>query len=508
MSLFNNTQGGGTGGASASIFVTGLSEADTVTATKDGKTVKGKWGSKTTYEIQPLIPVMTSNTTPSGVASQMNSLNDTTPAYLAFRGKVPTKAGEAATSSYNPPLPWYLGYEFTEEQELTHFEVYFAYPDGNYSKSSTGYISVSNDGGATWKQVISFSELAQGTTHTITLDSPVKCTMFRIYLTAVNNTWDGGSCRIGMVQAYGLVPVVVDGHIVEPIKSYGLWTVTATNGEEAKTRDVLVDVAMDYEIEMSLANYLMLYDYGDECEDVTGGWSNTYTIENWGTNTNTLSEVAPTKNADSVLLKTSNAYTCCPINTAKKVDVSEYTSGGIAIVNNGDVYGSCQMVVCTKLTDNTVNTTQSTDKLKVTLSNVSATSSGKHLVVGELTDTTEACYCVFTTIKGISSDANSSINMFAYFLLMTDDWQALCSKAGISAPSDLATLIADTTSINAILASETAVKYMVNNCTGDFMASFVASSACISALNASPYKSIVLANKHWKKFLAMVGVTA
>ena len=46
MSLFNNTQGGGTGGASASIFITGLSEADTVTATKDGKTVNGKWVSE------------------------------------------------------------------------------------------------------------------------------------------------------------------------------------------------------------------------------------------------------------------------------------------------------------------------------------------------------------------------------------------------------------------------------------------------------------------------------
>jgi len=46
MSLNVLTQGVGTGGASASIFVTGLSEADTVTATKDGKTVKGKWVQK------------------------------------------------------------------------------------------------------------------------------------------------------------------------------------------------------------------------------------------------------------------------------------------------------------------------------------------------------------------------------------------------------------------------------------------------------------------------------
>ena len=46
MSLNVLTQSGGTGGASASIVVTGLDEASTVIATKDGKTVSGKWGQK------------------------------------------------------------------------------------------------------------------------------------------------------------------------------------------------------------------------------------------------------------------------------------------------------------------------------------------------------------------------------------------------------------------------------------------------------------------------------
>ena len=34
---------GGNGGETASIFVTGLSATDTVTATKDGKSYSGKW---------------------------------------------------------------------------------------------------------------------------------------------------------------------------------------------------------------------------------------------------------------------------------------------------------------------------------------------------------------------------------------------------------------------------------------------------------------------------------
>ncbi len=45
MSLNVLTQGGGAGGESASIFVTGLDENSTVTAAKDGKVLQGKWNS-------------------------------------------------------------------------------------------------------------------------------------------------------------------------------------------------------------------------------------------------------------------------------------------------------------------------------------------------------------------------------------------------------------------------------------------------------------------------------
>ena len=252
MSLNVLTQGGGTGGESASIFVRGLSPTDTVTATKGSKTVNGKWGSKTAYEIKPLIPVMTSDTTPSGVASASNINGTSNEPYMAFRNKVSTATGDCTQSSYAATLPWWIGYEFPDEQELTHFEVYFVYPDSSYSKGSTGYISVSDDGGVTWKQVASFSNLAQDTIHAITLENTVKCKMFRIYLTAYNNTYSTGTCRIGMVQAYGLVPCVVNGHIIT-IKDYGLWTVTATNGEETTTQDVLVDAAVEFTIPLSLS---------------------------------------------------------------------------------------------------------------------------------------------------------------------------------------------------------------------------------------------------------------
>lgn len=150
-------------------------------------------------ETVALIPIMTSNTAPSGVVTAAANADT---AYKAFRQALPTDAGDTAYSGYGASLPWWIGYEFPTEQEITSFDLYFAYPDGSYSKASTGYISVTTDG-STWDQVASFSSLAQGTTHTITLDSPTRCKAFRVYLTAYNNSYSSGSCRAGMIQAYG-----------------------------------------------------------------------------------------------------------------------------------------------------------------------------------------------------------------------------------------------------------------------------------------------------------------
>ena len=93
--------------------------------------------------------------------------------------------------------------------------------------------------------------------------------------------------------------------------------------------------------------------------------------------------------------------------------------------------------------------------------------------------------------------------MYDVFLVKADDINTLCEKAGVT-PTDLATLIADTTSITAILNSASAVKFMIKNCTGDFMASFIASADCLALLETSPYKTTIQSNDHWAKFLAMV----
>ena len=51
----------------------------------------------------------------------------------------------------------------------------------------------------------------------------------------------------------------------------GTFNLTATRKTETTTETVLIDIAGVYEIEMYLR--LWLYRDGDECEDVTGGWT-------------------------------------------------------------------------------------------------------------------------------------------------------------------------------------------------------------------------------------------
>lgn len=108
--------------------------------------------------------------------------------------------------------------------------------------------------------------------------------------------------------------------LISPIKQYGVWTVTATNGEQTDIQDVLVDAAMDYEIKMGYI--LWLYREGDECEDVTGGWTSDGYYE-----AESIPCTPAVKNDNNIYLETLSsynyAYACC--GTVNEIDVTNYS---------------------------------------------------------------------------------------------------------------------------------------------------------------------------------------
>ena len=95
---------------------------------------------------------------------------------------------------------------------------------------------------------------------------------------------------------------------------------------------------------------------------------------------------------------------------------------------------------------------------------------------------------------------NGTRNYNNIAMFKPDDWQKLASKAAITAASIDDILAASET----LLASKNAVNFMIARCTGDFMGAAVASETFLTALENSPYKTIIQSNEHWAKFLAMV----
>ena len=85
-------------------------------------------------------------------------------------------------------------------------------------------------------------------------------------------------------------------------------------------------------------------------------------------------------------------------------------------------------------------------------------------------------------------------------LFLADDWTTLASLAGVEATTIEELLL----NSGLLLSNKKAVEYMMYNCTGDFMANAVVSETFLTALNNSQYKTLIMANEHWSKFLSMV----
>jgi len=272
----------------------------------------------------------------------------------------------------------------------------------------------------------------------------------------------------------------------------GSYTVTGTLGANVVDYDIIVDSVKQYEMEVvPSANYIMLYDHGDECTDVTGGW-----VAEGKTSADNYNQQAGFLTANSFnmgeysrvgllgLLSASNTsytgYFGLAESQTLKTGVTSFrlkfgsskTFCSAALAVDGDKYATVHIAWSSDSSFTFVNTKNS-----------------DHLYVNSYRSTSRY----------------SRASYYAVALFKPDDWQTLCAKAGVSAPSTLDELTADTTALTTILSNKSAVDFMAKRCTGDFMCAAVSTEAFLTALEASVYKEFVYANEHWAKFLAMVG---
>lgn len=346
MSLNVLTQGGGTGGESASIFITGLSETDSVKAVKDGKTVNGKWVSEPNPAWRNL---------PEGY-TQVEYLESSGTQYIDTG--VSANGTELTVECDGTALgDGYTLFGSNVNTSTSGFEVLPAPDRGyvrfNYHDADIDVSEVPYDG--MFRIDRNKCYINDSLVYTF---APVSFNVSNIWLFGRNNngvldnsgTATIRSCRVwvsdvlmrhlipvkrnsdGVLGMYDLVngvfytnagtgtfiageeiPSIVQHHLIK-IKEYGMWTVTTTNGVQTETQDVLVDAAVKYEIEMRYR--LWLYRDGDECTDVTGGWSQGTSTNNTGTFT---------KNANNITVYVSGLNATRGAATNNPVDVTGYS---------------------------------------------------------------------------------------------------------------------------------------------------------------------------------------
>jgi hypothetical protein len=110
------------------------------------------------------------------------------------------------------------------------------------------------------------------------------------------------------------------GTAIFNVPSTGTWTVTATNGDKTTSKSVSITAEGQTE-KVTLVFCLYLYNSGDECTSVTGGWNYTKLQGNsyW--------EKVPFVNSGEVLTAntSSSLSTYCMTGPTNKIDVTDYS---------------------------------------------------------------------------------------------------------------------------------------------------------------------------------------
>lgn len=202
--------------------------------------------------------------------------------------------------------------------------------DKSYTKNSGNLGSATFKGLATGEWTVTIEGNGQTATKNITITADYAITM-AFFAAYINITYPANSNCV--VQNSGGVTVASDTNSTSSTKTWtatvnstGTYTVTATATDgSGKSKSTTVSITTDGQSESVTLNYsLMLYNAGDECTDVTGGW----VADAKGSSDGGWNLVKPTltKNSDSmtVAMPTYEGNGC--VHMTKSVDMSEYTT--------------------------------------------------------------------------------------------------------------------------------------------------------------------------------------
>lgn len=310
-----NRQIGGSGGEAASIFITGLSETDTVTCTKDGKAKQGKWVNKTNPAVSVPVEytqleyiessgtqyINTDVSAPNGFKAILDWMftdfsGDNNKTVLGSEDRASPWACNWLQKRGESAYKWHLG-AYSEYLSSTAVSVNTQYDIDMSTIKGASYLKIdgdsiitdTNSNSRSSNSIYIFATNKAGTAGDPSSARLYSCKIIkddetvRNYITAKRNS-DGvvglydlisktffTNAGTGTFTAGPEIPSATSGWLFDKLKEYGTYTITATNDTDTVTQDVLVDMATEFDIEMSYKLYL--YNLGDECESVTGGWN-------------------------------------------------------------------------------------------------------------------------------------------------------------------------------------------------------------------------------------------
>ena len=254
---------------SASIIVTGLSETDSVSASKDVKTVIGKWGQIP----NPAIVVPDGYTQLEYIESDGTQCLDTGVALNStdLTGTIDFQITDTSTDQWISGAiksDYSTGIEGGIYKSAFYSSLGFSYSQtSSLTARTTASFSVAS-GKTNGLTILLFGRNVDGT---LKPQSSAKLYSAKIYKSSeiIRDFIPAKRNSDSVVGLYDLVngvfytnagtgtfiagadvPQTVDGFMIKPISDFGTWTVTATDGVQTATQDVLVDSATQYDIEL------------------------------------------------------------------------------------------------------------------------------------------------------------------------------------------------------------------------------------------------------------------
>lgn len=311
--------------------------------------------------------------------------------------------------------------------------------------------------------------------------------------------------------------IPTNGYTLNTTESY--CTIPSENGNEVKDNSIIINyhdgvisfdnivirntkcyLYFDQYLYSQIVNYTVLYDYGNEYEEITGGWKDGSVYES---NLSTSSAGVQTANSLDIngyngiafissLTKHSGRENSIDLRIKVDSQITANMNSGLFFIYGEKNPYSMQYDVF--ILDSPL-ISESNKSFQVFLRTNAYASTSRSVQKNEDNISINAYYDVYQ---------NFTLNMYMVVILKPDDWSTLGSIAGITVPLTLEEFVDDSSALETIMNNKDAVNFMIMQCTGDFMASAVQSSTFRNILNNSPYKDLVYANEHWAKFLSMI----